>query len=128
MTLIEAGQAYPPDGYPEEFTIDSVIAVEPKDTWGYAGVPGRPPHAIAAFAGRVLSGGSAINDGWPGPTLPAVHEENERFFVPIQTREFPPVRRRIEQARLAGLESRLQTERGVKVGVLPAPDSAFAPA
>ena len=63
VTLIEAGRAYPPGGYPEEFTTDSIIAIEPKDTWGYASVPGKPPHAIAAFAGRVLGGGSAINAG-----------------------------------------------------------------
>ena len=58
-----------------------------------------------------------------------VHEENGHFFVPIRMREFPPLRRRIEYyARLAELESRLQADRGMKVVVLPAPDSVFAPA
>ena len=60
--LIEAGPAYPPDGYPADLTGPGV-AIEPGRTWGYQSVPGRIGHAIAAYAGKVLGGGSAINGG-----------------------------------------------------------------
>ena len=62
ILLIEAGPAYPPDGYPAELT-GPAIAIEPRRTWGYLSVPGRAGHALAAHAGRVLGGGSAINAG-----------------------------------------------------------------
>ncbi len=79
--LIEAGPAYSPDGYPADLTGPGV-AIEPGRTWGYLSVPGRIGHAIAAHAGKVLGGGSAINGGisrrarpsdfanWSGHSLP----------------------------------------------------------
>ena len=63
VLLIEAGPAYPPDGYPADLTAGSIMAVEPHRIWGYQSVPGRPQHSIAAYAGKVLGGGSAINAG-----------------------------------------------------------------
>ncbi len=62
VLLLEAGPAFPPDGYPADLT-GPAIAIEPHRTWGYLSVPGRIGHALAAHAGRVLGGGSAINAG-----------------------------------------------------------------
>ncbi len=62
VLLLEAGSAYPPDGYPPDLT-GPAIAIEPRWTWGYQSVPGRTGHSIAAFAGKLLGGGSAINAG-----------------------------------------------------------------
>ena len=62
VLLLEAGPAYPPDSYPPEVT-GPAIAIEPRWTWGYQSVPGRTGHSIAAFAGKLLGGGSAINAG-----------------------------------------------------------------
>ena len=62
VLLIEAGPAYPPNGYPADL-IGPAIAIEPRRTWGYQSVPGRTGHALAAHAGKVLGGGSAINAG-----------------------------------------------------------------
>ena len=62
VLLIEAGPAYPPDGYPADLT-GLAIAIEPRRTWGYLSVPGRTGHALPAYAARVLGGGSAINAG-----------------------------------------------------------------
>lgn len=62
VLLLEAGPAYPPDGYPPELT-GPAIGIEPRWTWGYQSVPGQTGHSIAAFAGKLLGGGSAINAG-----------------------------------------------------------------
>ena len=62
VLLLEAGPAYPPEGYPADLT-GPAIAIEPHRTWGYQSVPGRTGHALAAYAGKVLGGGSAINAG-----------------------------------------------------------------
>ncbi len=70
VLLLEAGPAYPPDGYPAELT-GPAIAIEPHRTWGYQSVPGRTGHALAAHAGRVLGGGSAINAGIARRARPA---------------------------------------------------------
>ncbi len=40
-----------------------MIAIEPVHIWGYQSVPGCTAHSIAAYAGRVLGGGSTINGG-----------------------------------------------------------------
>lgn len=63
VLVIEAGCRYPPEQYPADLIAGSIIAVEPHRTWGYLSVPGRVGHSIAAYAGRVLGGGSAINAG-----------------------------------------------------------------
>ena len=63
VLLIEAGPAYPPDGYPADLTAGTVAAIEPRRIWGYQSIPGTARHSVAAYAGRVLGGGSAINSG-----------------------------------------------------------------
>ena len=71
VLLIEAGPAYLPDDYPPDLTAGNVIAFEPRRTWGYESVPGKVGHAIPAYAGRVLGGGSAINSGISRRGLPS---------------------------------------------------------
>lgn len=61
VLLLEAGPSHPPDGYPATLKDINGLTAEPMYTWGYQSVPGQPAHSIAAFAGRVLGGGSAIN-------------------------------------------------------------------
>lgn len=61
VLLLEAGPAHPPDGYPDNLRNIFGLSAEPMYTWGYQSVPGQPAHSVAAFAGRVLGGGSAIN-------------------------------------------------------------------
>jgi choline dehydrogenase len=61
VLLLEAGPSHPPDGYPATLKSINGLTAEPAYTWGYQSVPGQPAHSIAAFAGRVLGGGSAIN-------------------------------------------------------------------
>ena len=62
VLLVEAGPSYPPNAYPADLS-GPAIAVEPRRTWGYQSAPGKTGHAIAAYAGKVLGGGSAINAG-----------------------------------------------------------------
>lgn len=82
VLLLEAGHSYPADGYPADLTRGSVIAVEPHRTWGYQSVPGRTGHSIAAFAGRVLGGGSAINAGISRRARPSDFARWERHGLP----------------------------------------------
>ena len=63
VLLLEAGHGYPPDGFPDDLTNAATIGIEPTHTWGYQSVPGSTAHSIAAYAGRVLGGGSTINGG-----------------------------------------------------------------
>ena len=63
VLLLEAGADYPPDQYPEDLTNAQSLGIEPTHTWGYQTVPGSAGHSVAAYAGRVLGGGSAINAG-----------------------------------------------------------------
>ena len=63
VLLLEAGTSYRPDGYPEDLTNARSLGIEPTHTWGYQTVPGSAGHSLAAYAGRVLGGGSAINAG-----------------------------------------------------------------
>ena len=63
VLLLEAGHGYPPDGFPDDLTDAARIGIEPPHIWGYQSVPGSAAHSIAAYAGRVLGGGSTINGG-----------------------------------------------------------------
>ncbi len=63
VLLLEAGDSYGPDQYPEDLTNARGLGIEPVYTWGYQSVPGSTAHSIAAYAGRVLGGGSTINAG-----------------------------------------------------------------
>ncbi|RXH55442.1 GMC family oxidoreductase [Granulicella sibirica] len=60
VLLLEAGEAYFPNTYPEPLTNMNGLTSEPRFIWGYQSAPGRP-HTIAALAGKLLGGGSAIN-------------------------------------------------------------------
>ena len=71
VLLIEAGPAYAPDDYPPDLIAGNVIAVEPRRTWGFESVPGKIGHAVPAYAGRVLGGGSAVNSGISRRGLPS---------------------------------------------------------
>lgn len=61
VLLLEAGQSYSPGEYPKATTDINGLTAEPEFVWGYQSVPGMPPHSVAAFAGKLLGGGSAIN-------------------------------------------------------------------
>ncbi len=63
VLLIEAGHTYPAREFPASLTSPSRIGIEPVTTWGYQSVPGSTAHSIAAYAGKVVGGGSAINAG-----------------------------------------------------------------
>lgn len=61
VLLLEAGPSYLPGDYPQATTDINGLTAEPEFVWGYQSVPGMPPHSVAAFAGKLLGGGSAIN-------------------------------------------------------------------
>jgi choline dehydrogenase len=61
VLLLEAGTAFAPDNFPAPSTNINGLTVEPRFIWGYQSVPGQPPHSVAAFAAKILGGGSAIN-------------------------------------------------------------------
>ncbi len=63
VLLLEAGAGFRPDQYPADLTNARSLGIEPVHTWGYQAAPGSAGHSIAAYAGRVLGGGSAINAG-----------------------------------------------------------------
>jgi choline dehydrogenase len=61
VVLLEAGQMFAPDNYPEWLNnADNLGGGEDFD-WGFTSEPNRLGHRIAAQSGRVLGGGSAIN-------------------------------------------------------------------
>ena len=98
VLLIEAGPAYPPDGYPADLT-GPAIAIEPRRTWGYLSQPGRTGHAIAAHAGKVLGGGSAINAGIARRGRPDDFAEWASHDLPDWTFErVLPAYKRLEQS------------------------------
>lgn len=82
VLLLEAGPAYPPDGYPKALTNSDSSGIEPPYVWGYQSAPGRPAHSLAAYAGRVLGGGSAINGSIARRARPA-------DFARWQTHDLP---------------------------------------
>ena len=61
VLLLEAGPSYSPDNYPAQIQNIDGLTAEPEFVWGYQSMPSMPPHSIAAYAGRILGGGSAIN-------------------------------------------------------------------
>ena len=101
VLLIEAGPAYPPDAYPADLT-GPAIAIEPRRTWGYLSEPGRTGHAIAAHAGKVLGGGSAINAGIARRGRPGDFAEWAGHGLPEWTFEqVLPAYKRLEQSDIA---------------------------
>ncbi len=98
VLLIEAGPAYPPNDYPADLT-GPAIAIEPRRTWGYLSQPGRTGHAIAAHAGKVLGGGSAINAGIARRGRPGDFAEWAGHGLPDWTFErVLPAYKRLEQS------------------------------
>ncbi len=85
VLLLEAGKSYPPDGYPADLTNARSLGIEPTHTWGYQAVPGTAAHSIAAYAGRVLGGGSAINAGIARRARPNDFARWERHGLPDWT-------------------------------------------
>jgi choline dehydrogenase len=59
--LLEAGKAYPPDGFPAVLTDEARIGGDADHDWGYSARGGRSSPKIVALRGRVLGGSSAIN-------------------------------------------------------------------
>ena len=82
VLLLEAGDSYGPDQYPEDLTNARGLGIEPVYTWGYQSVPGSTAHSIAAYAGRVLGGGSAINAGIARRARPNDFARWERHGLP----------------------------------------------
>ena len=82
VLLLEAGAAYRPEAYPEDLTNARSLGIEPTYTWGYQTVQGSAGHSIAAYAGRVLGGGSAINAGIARRARPDDFARWERHGLP----------------------------------------------
>lgn len=82
VLLLEAGAGYRPDQYPADLTNARSLGIEPSYTWGYQTVPGSAGHSIAAHAGRVLGGGSAINAGIARRARPDDFARWERHGLP----------------------------------------------
>ena len=82
VLLLEAGAGYRSDQYPEDLTNAHSLGIEPNHTWGYQTVPGSAAHSIAAYAGRVLGGGSAINAGIARRARPDDFTRWERHGLP----------------------------------------------
>ena len=61
VLLLEAGEAFAPDGYPAVLTDINGFPAVPQFLWGYESLVGQPPHDTAAYAGKLVGGGSAIN-------------------------------------------------------------------
>lgn len=59
--LLEAGEAYLPDSYPDMLADAERLGGGSEYDWGYQSEHGRLGYSIAAQSGRVLGGGSAIN-------------------------------------------------------------------
>jgi choline dehydrogenase len=61
VLLLEAGEAFASNGFPEMLSDADRLGGGPKYDWGYHSEPGKLGFRIAAQAGKVLGGGSAIN-------------------------------------------------------------------
>lgn len=71
VLLLEAGPAYPPDGYPDAVAGSEVVGGFTGHDWGYLTEPGFIGRPIAAFRGKVLGGSSAVNGAAAVRALPA---------------------------------------------------------
>jgi len=61
VVLLEAGEAYRPDGFPAVLTDEARIGGDADHDWGYTARGGRLSPKIIALRGRVLGGSSAVN-------------------------------------------------------------------
>jgi len=63
VLLLEAGPAFPADGYPPELTDSDRITRTGEFTWGYRSEAGQHAPAFDVAAARMAGGGSAVNAG-----------------------------------------------------------------
>lgn len=61
VSLLEAGPAYEPDGFPEVLANANMTGGDPRHDWGYMSQPGVIGHPIHVIRGEVLGGSSAVN-------------------------------------------------------------------
>jgi choline dehydrogenase len=61
VLLLEAGQAFPPDRFPQVLTDANHLGGGVEFDWGYRSEPGRLGYAICAQSGKTLGGGSSVN-------------------------------------------------------------------
>jgi choline dehydrogenase len=62
VLLLEAGHAYPPDGYPPAL-LDASKVADPDHDWGYTSRRNDRTPRIPTPRGKVLGGSSAVNAG-----------------------------------------------------------------
>ena len=73
VLLLEAGQVFEPDNYPDIISNSNIVAAggDARFDWGYNSVPGYVGHPIHVVHGKVLGGSSAINGAAAVRSLPA---------------------------------------------------------
>ena len=72
VLLLEAGQIFEPDNYPEIISRSDIVAAnfDAQFDWGYNSLPGYIGHPIHLIHGKVLGGSSAINGAAAVRALP----------------------------------------------------------
>ena len=72
VLLLEAGQIFEPDNYPEIISNSNIVAAnfDSQFDWGYNSLPGYIEHPIHLIHGKVLGGSSAINGAAAVRALP----------------------------------------------------------
>jgi choline dehydrogenase len=72
VLLLEAGEVYAPDDYPDIIANSNIVAAnfDARYDWGYNSTPGYINHPIHVIHGKVLGGGSAINGAVAVRALP----------------------------------------------------------
>jgi choline dehydrogenase len=61
VLLLEAGEAYRPNLYPQDLADADVTGGPDGHDWGYTGATGLASRSISALRGKTLGGSSAIN-------------------------------------------------------------------
>jgi choline dehydrogenase len=72
VLLLEAGQVFEPDNYPDVISNSNIVAAggDARFDWGYNSVPGYVGHSIHVVHGKLLGGSSAINGAAAVRSLP----------------------------------------------------------
>lgn len=72
VLLVEAGQSFDPEAYPELLYSSNIIAAkgDPRYEWGYHAVPVKQSEPVFAPRGKVIGGSSAINGAVACRALP----------------------------------------------------------
>jgi choline dehydrogenase len=63
VLLLEAGEAFSPDDFPDMLADADQLGGDSECDWGYYSEPGRLGYPYHAQSGKVLGGGSSINAG-----------------------------------------------------------------